>query len=57
MVYLLVQHEVKDFKSWKKYFDSYQKNRTEGGELSAQVFHTIDNPLMYHCKQNSLLKY
>lgn len=55
MVYLLVQHQVKDFKSWKKYFDSFQKNRTEGGELSAQVFHTINNPqdVIVLCKWSS----
>lgn len=55
MVSILVQHDVKNVKEWKKAFDSHQKLRTDSGEVSAQVFNALDNPqtVIVLCKWSS----
>jgi quinol monooxygenase YgiN len=44
MATMLIQHKVKDFATWKKFFDSAVDMRKAGGELSAQVFHDASDP-------------
>jgi heme-degrading monooxygenase HmoA len=44
MVYILVQHEVKDFAAWKKGFDAHFAMRKKAGEVSADVFTNKERP-------------
>lgn len=37
MKYVLIIHEVKDYKAWKQVFDQASHLRKEGGEVSYQV--------------------
>jgi quinol monooxygenase YgiN len=42
MFYLVARHRVKDYKAWKKGFDSARPIRRAGGEKSYQIFQ-VDN--------------
>jgi quinol monooxygenase YgiN len=44
MQYVLIIHEVEDYKSWKKVFDHAADIRKEAGEISYQVLKYVDNP-------------
>ncbi|MEN8213728.1 MAG: antibiotic biosynthesis monooxygenase [Pseudomonadota bacterium] len=44
MAYLLIRHEVKEFRAWKSVFDSFNEIRRAGGERSYQIFHPEDDP-------------
>ena len=44
MGYMLVRHEVKDFKNWKHVYDADANNRKLGGSKGARVFRNVDNP-------------
>ncbi len=44
MAHILVRHKVEDHAKWQKGFDGSIDMRKAGGELSAQVFHTAENP-------------
>jgi heme-degrading monooxygenase HmoA len=44
MASMLIQHQVKDFAAWKKFFDSAKDFRTANGELSAQIYHDASDP-------------
>ena len=46
MAYILIQHSVKDFAAWKKFFDSPEAEnlRKSNGEISAQVLRDASNP-------------
>lgn len=44
MAYMLVQHEVEDYETWKAVFDSKADLRRTNGEQSAQIFHDADDP-------------
>jgi heme-degrading monooxygenase HmoA len=44
MASMLVQHQVKDFATWKKIYDSAYEMRTSNGELSDQIFRDASDP-------------
>jgi quinol monooxygenase YgiN len=44
MASMLVQHEVKDFATWKKEFDAVYEMRTSNGELSDQIYRDESTP-------------
>ena len=44
MASLLIQHQVQDYATWKKVFDSVHDLRISSGELSAQIFHDASDP-------------
>lgn len=58
MVSILVQHEVRDFKEWKKVFDAHLKFRKDSGELSSELYVSPKNPndVTVFCKWDSLEK-
>lgn len=44
MVHVLIRHKVSDFSHWMSVFDSAHDLRKAGGELSARMFRTPDQP-------------
>jgi quinol monooxygenase YgiN len=44
MQYVLIIHEVEDYKSWKRVFDNAANIRKEAGERTYQVLKYEDNP-------------
>lgn len=44
MVHVLIRHKVSDFNHWMSVFDSAHDLRKAGGELSARMFRTPDQP-------------
>ncbi len=44
MKYVLIIHEVEDYKSWKKIFDNASGIRKEAGEISYQVLKYENEP-------------
>jgi quinol monooxygenase YgiN len=44
MQYVLIIHEVEDYKSWKKIFDDASDIRREAGERAYQVLQYESNP-------------
>jgi quinol monooxygenase YgiN len=44
MQYVLIIHEVEDYKSWKRVFDNAANIRKEAGERTYQVLKYADNP-------------
>ena len=44
MPYLLVHHEVEDFKKWKPVFDEHESTRKKSGSKGARIFRSKDNP-------------
>ncbi|MEA5464085.1 antibiotic biosynthesis monooxygenase [Leptothoe sp. PORK10 BA2] len=44
MQYVLIIHEVEDYKSWKKIFDEASDIRKEAGEKAYQVLKYESNP-------------
>ncbi len=44
MQYVLIIHEVEDYKSWKRVFDNAASIRKEAGERTYQVLKYADNP-------------
>jgi len=43
-MYLLVQHEVKDFDTWKKVYDDDVSARTEAGFEEVELLRGYENP-------------
>jgi len=41
---LIIKQKVKDFKSWKTYFDDFKDTRKSFGERSFQIMHPTDDP-------------
>ena len=41
---MLIQHKVKDFKEWKKVYDSAFDLRKSNGELSDAIYHDASDP-------------
>ncbi len=56
MVHVLIRHKVSDFSHWMAVFDSAHDRRKAGGELSARMFRTPDQPqeLNLLCEWESL---
>ena len=56
MVHVLVRHKVSDFNHWMSVFDSAHDMRKAGGELTARMFRTPDQPqeLNLLCEWESL---
>jgi heme-degrading monooxygenase HmoA len=56
MVYLFIQHEVRNYSTWKQLFDSFLGLRRASGEKSCQIFHPDDDPnnLLLLCEWDSL---
>lgn len=50
MKYVLIIHEVEDYKNWKKIFDNASEIRKEAGEISYQV-------LKYENEQNKIVHF
>jgi hypothetical protein len=44
MATIIVHHEVKDYDTWRKVFDGVEGLRRDGGETSAKVFRSEENP-------------
>ena len=44
MAHILVRHKVEDYAKWRNAFDGSIEMRKAGGELSAQVFQTSEDP-------------
>lgn len=44
MQYVLIVHEVEDYKSWKKVFDDAADMRKEAGDKAYQVLQYENNP-------------
>lgn len=44
MNYVLIIHEVEDYKNWKKIFDNASQIRKEAGEISYQVLKYENEP-------------
>jgi quinol monooxygenase YgiN len=44
MASMLVQHKVKDFKEWKKVYDSALDLRKSNGELSDNIYRDANDP-------------
>ena len=44
MVTAIIQHEVKDFKEWKKTFDADEPNRVKAGVKLSGVYKSVKNP-------------
>jgi quinol monooxygenase YgiN len=44
MASMLVQHKVKDFKEWKKVYDSALDLRKSNGELSDSIYRDANDP-------------
>ena len=44
MPFAIIQHEVKDFKEWKKVFDEDQPNVEKAGAKLLGVYTSINNP-------------
>ncbi|MFH1546919.1 MAG: cyclase [Candidatus Aenigmatarchaeota archaeon] len=43
MTYVIIRHEVKDYRTWKKAFDDHGSMRKENGEQSIQIFREADH--------------
>ncbi|MEP0813772.1 MAG: cyclase [bacterium] len=48
MPYVWARHRVKDYKEWRKLFDSFHAVRKAGGETSYQIFHNENDPNDIH---------
>ena len=44
MATMLIQHQIKDFDTWKQVFDSAHDLRTSNGEQSYQIYQSTDDP-------------
>jgi heme-degrading monooxygenase HmoA len=44
MVYMLIQHQVKDYAKWKPLFDQHGSVRKSSGSQGGRVFQSIDDP-------------
>lgn len=44
MIKVILSHEVKDFSTWKKGFDSGEPLRTEAGVTTVGVYTSVTNP-------------
>lgn len=44
MVYVLVEHKVKDYEKWKPVFDEHGTFRKAGGGKESNLFRNIDDP-------------
>ena len=44
MKYVLIIHEVEDYKAWKKIFDNASTIRKEAGEVSFKIFKYDNDP-------------
>ena len=44
MVYLLVHHQIEDYKVWRPFFDEHEGMRKKNGAVSAKVFQKADDP-------------
>ena len=44
MIYLLVNHQVRDFAHWREVFDSALWMRRSSGEENYRLFRDLDNP-------------
>jgi heme-degrading monooxygenase HmoA len=56
MSYLLFRHRVEDYARWKSAFDGAIAMRKAGGEKSARVFRTDDDPnnILVFCEWDNL---
>lgn len=43
MIYVLVRHNVSDYRKWKSVFDADLEFRHKGGEVNCRIFHNADN--------------
>jgi hypothetical protein len=55
---LVVRHQVRDFKTWKKYFDDDEKPRRAAGLKLRHVYQSLEDPndIMFDCKVEDLDK-
>lgn len=44
MPYILIEHTVEAYESWKPYFDDHAETRAESGSLGGQLFHIEGDP-------------
>jgi heme-degrading monooxygenase HmoA len=44
MATMLIQHQVKDFATWRKVFDSSNGLRTSHGEIANRIYRDANNP-------------
>jgi heme-degrading monooxygenase HmoA len=44
MIYLLIQHQVKDYSKWKPLFDQNAPFRKTSGSQGGRVFRSTDDP-------------
>lgn len=44
MAILLVQHQVKDYETWKGEFDAFSDMRKSSGELGNKIYRDASNP-------------
>jgi heme-degrading monooxygenase HmoA len=44
MTTMLIKHHVKDYKAWRKGFDSFQDFRSAQGSLGSKVYRDVDDP-------------
>ncbi len=44
MPYLLMRHEVRDFRNWKPVYDDHEQGRREAGIKELHLFRNANNP-------------
>lgn len=44
MTTMLIQHQVKDYATWRKVFDSVSDLRTSNGELGSMIYRDSNDP-------------
>ena len=44
MVYVAVQHKVRDYKAWRMVFDNFITTRKSAGEQSFKIWRTEEDP-------------
>ncbi len=44
MAFLLVRHNVKDYETWKPFFDEHSSTRAEEGSKGGKIFRSADDP-------------
>ena len=44
MVYVAVQHKVKDYKAWRMVFDNFHTTRKSAGEQYFKIYRTEEDP-------------
>ena len=58
--FMLIRHQVKDFKSWKTGYDAHLPKRTQAGLTEVYLLRSADNPnevvLMFEAHDLSLAK-